>query len=111
LRSEYVMAYLQLGFRTATDLTQSDFVASGVSRATSQDAAYVVSSTNVGDIADAHCSIASARASGTNVTAALQKLRSGDFRGARVANAPCGTCPAECACSSASTCVAPWRAP
>jgi hypothetical protein len=109
LRSEYVMAYLQLGFRTATDLTQSDFVASGVSHATSQDAAYVVSAANVGDIADAHCSIASARASGTNVTSALQKLRSGDFRGAKVANAPCGTCPSECACSPTNTCVAPWR--
>ena len=109
LRSEYVMAYLQLGFRTATDLTQSDFVASGVSRATSQDAAYVVSAANVGDIADAHCSIASARASGTNVTSALQKLRAGDFRGARVANAPCGTCPAECGCSTSNACVAPWR--
>jgi hypothetical protein len=110
LRSEYVIAYLQLGFRTATDLTRSDFVAAGVSHATSQDAAYVVSATNVGDIADAHFSIAAARASGTNVTSALQKLRAGNFRGAKIANAPCGTCPGECACSPAAACVAPWRA-
>jgi hypothetical protein len=110
LRTEYVIAYLQLGLRTAVDLTQSDFVSAGVSRATHQDAAYVISATNVGDNADAHCSIASARASGTNVTSALSRLRAGDFRGARVPNAPCGsTCPAECACSVSNTCSARWR--
>jgi hypothetical protein len=109
LRSEYVIAYLQLGLRTTTDLTQSEFVAAGVSHGTSQDAPYVVSPTNVGDIADAHCSIVAARAAGTNVTSNLTKLRSGDFRGAKVPNAPCGGCPSECRCSASSVCVAPWR--
>ncbi len=111
LRTEYVIAYLQLGFRTTADLTQSDFVTSGVSRATPQDAAYTISATNVGDIADAHCSIASARNGGTSVNAFLDKLRHGDFHGARVASAPCGsTCPAECGCNTQTNqCVAPWR--
>jgi len=112
LRTEYVIAYLQLGFRTTSDLTQSQFVASGVSRATDQDPAYSISATRVGDIADAHCSIASAKNAGRNVNSFLNALRHGNVAGARVSGAQCGaTCPTECGCdSTANQCVAPWRA-
>jgi hypothetical protein len=111
-RTEYVIAYLQLGFRTTRDLTQSDFVPAGVSRGTEQDAPYTISAANIGDIADAHCSMAAARAAGRSVTTQLNALRHGNFHGARVANAACGAgCPAECGCDAASNqCVAPWRA-
>jgi hypothetical protein len=112
VRTEYVIAYLQLGFRTRADLTQSDFVAAGVSRATDQDPAYTITAAAVGDIADAHCSIASARGAGRDVSTALDRLRHGNFAGARMSAASCGaTCPAECGCdSSVNQCVAPWRA-
>jgi len=112
LRTEYVIAYLQLGFRTASDLTQSSFVAAGVGGPTQQDAPYPVSAANVGDIADAHCSIAAAKAQGANVSSQLNNLRHGSFKNAKHASGTCGTwCPGECGCkSSANQCVAKWRA-
>ncbi len=111
LRTEYVIAYLQMGLRTTADLTESDFVAAGVSGGTDQDLPYSISAATVGDIADAHCSIASARNSGRSVSAALAALRQGDFTSATL-TAGCGApCPGECGCDTAANqCVARWRA-
>ena len=107
LLTEYVIAYVSLGMRTPTDLTQS-FVAAGVGTKDTRIPPYSVSAENVGDIADAHCSI---NAHNPRPEEALAALKRGDFQNTLVA-AACGAgCPAECGCDTTSNqCVAPWRA-
>jgi hypothetical protein len=118
LRSHYVIAYLQLGLGTTTDLTASTFTAAGVGKL-DDSISYTPDPGVVGDIADAHCSIAAAThdpaiAKGT-IDAALDKLRHGDYAAAKVASKACqktDDCPAECGCDGQShQCVARWRAP
>ena len=120
LLSEYVIAYLQLGMRTTSDLTQSDFVAAGVGTKDTTIASYAVSSKVVKSVGDAHCSIAGARSdpavSQNTLDAALDKLRHGNYAQAFVTSRSCKTtpksqAPAECSCSGATLAwVAPWSA-
>jgi hypothetical protein len=120
LLSEYVIAYLQLGMRTTTDLTQSDFVAAGVGTKDTSIKPYQVSAADVKSIADAHCSIAGARtdpsvAPGT-ISTALDNLRRGNFAQAFVSSRSCkltpaAQAPAECSCDGGTHAwVAPWTA-
>ena len=107
LLTEYVIAYLALGFRTDQDPTAT-FVAAGVGTKDTQIPPYSVDPVAVGDIADAHCGIAAADG---DTSAALAALRRGDFQNARVAGACGERCPGECGCDSAANqCVARWRA-
>jgi hypothetical protein len=118
--SEYVIAYLQLGLRTKTDLTQSDFVAAGVGTKDTSIQPYQVSAKDVKSIADAHCSIAGAHtdpnvAQGT-IDTALNNLRGGKFAQAFVSSRSCkltpqSSAPAECSCDGGTLkWVAPWTA-
>jgi len=118
LLTEYVIAYTQLGLRTATDLTTSSFINSGVGKLDTTIAAYTPSSAHVMSIANAHCSIAGARTdpavTSTQINNALSALRSGNYAGATIAQRSCtqtpsASAPAECKCSSSSSkWVAPW---
>jgi hypothetical protein len=120
LRTEYVIAYLQLGLGTATDLTKSSFTASGVGSMDVKTPTYTADPTHVKAIADAHCSIAGASsdpnvASGT-ISAALANLVKGDYAHAIVASQSCaqtsaGSIPAECVCDGTNhQWVAAWTA-
>lgn len=120
LLSEYVIAYLQLGFKTKTDLTKSDFVAAGVGTKDTTIPAYTVSPNNVKSIGDAHCSIAGARTdpnvSQNTINTALDRLRHGQFSQAFVTSRSCkqtpvDQAPAECGCNSSTLkWVALWTA-
>lgn len=106
LLTEYVIAYLSLGFRTKTDLTNT-FVTAGVGSLDDSIAKYSVDAQAVGDIADAHCAIAAA---GGN-SAGLAALRKGNYKGVTVTGTCGAACPAECGCDQAANrCVALWRA-
>jgi hypothetical protein len=120
--THYVMAYLQLGFKTPTDLVKSDFIAAKVGSLDTLVADYTaqISPQAVKDIADAHCSIAGAKADpavpAATVTTALANLRSGNFAGAKIAaQQSCALTaadkkPAECKCPGSGPWVAPWTA-
>lgn len=120
LLSEYVIAYLQLGFKTKTDLTKSDFVAAGVGTKDTTIPPYTVSPNHVKSIGDAHCSIAGARTdpnvSQSKINTALDHLRHGDFSQAFVTSRSCkqtppDQAPAECSCNGSSLkWVASWTA-
>jgi hypothetical protein len=106
LLTEYVIAYLSVGFATRQDLTPT-FVNAGVGTKDTQIPSYFVDAAAVGDIADAHCSIAAATVSTTAARAALAR---GDYRNAKVPAACGAKCPSTCACDSVlNQCVAPWR--
>jgi hypothetical protein len=111
VRTEYVIAYAQMGFQTTTDLTKSDFIAAGVSKDDMHgDPGYTITTADIEAVANAHCSIASAKNAGRSVTTQLNNLRNGNFRAALVPNAACGaTCPSECGCNN-NQCSALWRA-
>src|SRR5439155_19471690 len=95
LRTEYVIAFVSLGMHSPQDLT-AKFTAAGVGSLDTTIGTYPVDAGAVGDIADAHCSIASAAAAGQNVAAARTSLARGNFAAARV-TAPCASgCPADC---------------
>ena len=111
LLSEYVIAYLQMGFYTHTDLTQSDFIAHGVSNMDAATPAYTPDATHVRAIADAHCSIAGAKTdpsvSSSVINNALTNLRRGNYAAAAVSSRSCtqaaaGSAPAECGCDTGS---------
>lgn len=109
LLTEYVIAYLQLGFKTKTDLTQSVFVADGVGTLDKTIAPYVVDPNVVLGVANAHCSIRSAAAAGVNTGAALTALQHGDYKDAIVSGGIAATCPSECTWQTTTgQCVAPW---
>jgi MYXO-CTERM domain-containing protein len=126
LLSEYVIAYLSLGGRTdLTDLFGPTGVGGKPPSWTETWQAYTPDADSVGDIADAHCSLAAARAAIERDTAsaaesawnsAREAFWKGDYENATgsVDGYPgvCGDdCPAECGCQSTTNrCVAPWRA-
>lgn len=108
LLTEYVIAYLQLGFRTTSDLTQSSFVAAGVG--TNQwdktDPSYTVDPSVVLAIANAHCSI---KAAGRSASAALRALQSGKYQNALAIGGTQTACPSECIWDAPrNRCTAPW---
>jgi hypothetical protein len=122
LRTEYVIAYLQLGFGTATDLTKSKFVASSIGKLDTSvpDYSASIDPQAVKGIADAHCSIAGARGdtavSAATLNAALTSLRGGNYAGASIDGQQACTLtaadkrPSECTCASNGKWVAPWAA-
>ncbi|WP_035058413.1 carbohydrate-binding protein [Andreprevotia chitinilytica] len=117
LLSEYVIAYLQLGFGTKTDLTASDFIASGVGTLDTATPAYTPDKAHIKAIADAHCSIAGARTdpaiSSTALNTALTNLHNGNYASAKIASRSCTLTPAtsvpsECSCNTGT---GQWSAP
>ncbi len=104
--SEYVIAYLQLGFHTTSDLTPT-FIAAGVGTKDPAIPAYTPLAANVEAIANAHCSIEAARGAGVDVSAQLSALQHGDFQNAKATGGTAATCPSECSVK-AGQCVAPW---
>lgn len=123
LRTQYVIAYLQLGFGTTSDLTKSKFVAAGVGLLDTSVPDYraLIDPQGVKDIADAHCSIAGAKADpaaattlATAINTALTNLRAGSYATAKVAGQQSCTLtaadkrPSECTCASNGQWVAPW---
>ena len=119
LLSEYVIAYLQLGMRTTTDMTSSDFISSGVGTKDEKTPAYTPAASHVKAIADAHCSIAGARSdpaiTQSQLNTALSHLRSGDYANALIhsracTSTPVANAPGECSCNSGtSQWTAPWN--
>ncbi|MGB9071655.1 MAG: hypothetical protein WCC22_03215 [Terriglobales bacterium] len=117
--TEYVIAYLQMGFATTTDQTQT-FVNAGVgsSAAFTQGCTacvpptYTVDPAVVYDVAAAHCSIQAAKATGVDVTTQLTDLQSGNYQNAIATGGTQATCPSECAWSASQTqCVPLWPQP
>ena len=94
--SEYVIAYLHLGFGTASNLT-STFSNAGVGTKDTSISAYSISASNVKAIADAHCSIRAAANAGVSVTAQLSALQTGNFQNAIANGGTQTSCPSECA--------------
>ena len=93
--SEYVIAYLQLGFGTDQDLTPM-FHAAGVGTMDKKIAPYQIDSSRIRMIAEAHCSIRSAMNAGLRANKELGALQGGDFRRAIAEGGSSGSCPAEC---------------
>jgi hypothetical protein len=117
LRTHYVIAYLQLGFASTTptfntDLTRSEFIASGVGAKDTQvpDYTSLISPAAVKAIADARCAITGARQAGVNVSSALTSFRAGNYQ-AVTASSSCtdGARLDGCVCAG-SKWVAPWTA-
>jgi len=105
--TEYVIAYLQLGIRTTTNLTDSLFVANGVGSLDTGIGPYPVDASNVAAIATAHCSIRAAAGAGRDVSAQLDALRTGDYQDAVATGGTEAACPAECAWTTTwSRCIA-----
>ena len=102
--SEYVIAYLHLGFGATSNLTPA-FVQAGVGSKDTRIPSYVLDANNVKSIADAHCSIAAARASGFDVKRQLSALQKGDFQRAATTGGTKTACPSECTFSN-NKCVA-----
>jgi hypothetical protein len=103
LLSEYVIAYLSMGFGTTTDLTQT-FVAAGIGSYNQNGVMpYTVSSTAVRAIATAHCSIRAA----TGASAQLAALQAGNYASALASGGSSATCPSECKWSN-NQCIAKW---
>lgn len=98
--TEYVIAYLQLGIHTTTDLTQSLFLANGVSTLDTGIGPYPVNASVVKSIATAHCSIRAAAAAGRDVSAPIAALRTGNYQNAVATGGTQAGCPAECAWTS-----------
>jgi hypothetical protein len=102
--SEYVIAYLHLGFGVDTNLT-SIFRDAGVGTKDAKIRAYELDSNNVKAIADAHCSIRAAATAGVNVKHELSDLQKGNFQKAIANGGTSESCPSECAFSE-NKCVA-----
>jgi hypothetical protein len=108
LLSAYVIAYLQLGMRTTTDLTKSLFTAYGVGKMDTAISAYTVDPAMVRDIGRAHCSIRGAAAAGTNVSTRLANLQKGAYSAALGSSGTQTTCPAECQWTPSAGCTTKW---
>ena len=117
--TEYVIAYLQMGFATTTDQTQT-FVNAGVgsSAAFTQGCSacvpptYTVDPAVVYEVAAAHCSIQAAKGAGVDVSTQLTDLQSGNYQNAIATGGTQATCPSECAWSASQTqCVPLWPQP
>jgi hypothetical protein len=93
--SEYIIAYLQLGFGTDQDLTQM-FRAAGVGTMDKKIAPYEIDSSKIRVIADAHCSIRAAADAGVNVNKQLRALQAGNYRSAMARGGSSNSCPIEC---------------
>jgi len=107
--SEYVIAYLQLGFVAGSDLTQPVFTTDGVGTLDTQITPYTVDPSAVRAVATAHCSIRAAAAAGQNTSSQLAALQSGNYQNAIATGGSEITCPGECAWSALSSqCIAPW---
>jgi hypothetical protein len=103
LLSEYVIAYLSMGFRTTTDLTQT-FVNAGIGSYNQNGVMpYTVSSATVRAIATAHCSIRAAGGASTQLAA----LQAGNYASALASGGNSASCPSECKWSN-NQCVAKW---
>jgi hypothetical protein len=123
LLTEYVIAYLQLGIRTSTDLSQTLFVANGVGcrvcgsemkcgasscpPGSTEVLPYSVSSSVVRAIGTAHCSIAAAKGAGKEYKTELTNLQQGNYAKAVASGGTQAKCPAECRWSN-SKCIAKW---
>ena len=105
--SEYVIAYLHLGFGADQDLTPT-FRAAGVGIMDKKIAPYEIDSTRIRAIADAHCSIRAATNAGLNVNKQLRALQSGNFISATARGGSSSSCPAECTFLD-NSCVAKFR--
>jgi hypothetical protein len=105
LLTEYVAAYLQLGFGSSTDLTPM-FVNAGVGTLDTMTPAYTVDPTVVLAVANAHCAI---KAGGTSANPALQALQHGNYQSATATGGTQAACPAECIWSvPKNVCSAKW---
>lgn len=109
LLSEYTIAYLSLGFRAKTNLTQT-FAEAGVGTKDTKITPYTLDQNVVTAIADAHCSIVAAKAQGVDVSTQLTNLQKGNYKNALVSGTHSAeNCSSECAFNaSTSRCVAPW---
>jgi hypothetical protein len=114
LLTEYVIAYLQMGFGTKIDLTQT-FVFAGIGSAayTPQgQIPYTVDPTAVWKVAAAHCSIQAAKGAGQPYFLQLANLQNGAYQSAIASGGTQATCPSECAWNaSQSLCVPLWPSP
>jgi hypothetical protein len=103
LLSEYVIAYLSMGFGTTTDLTQT-FVTAGIGSYNQNGVMpYTVSSAAVRAIATAHCSIRAA----TGASAQIAALQAGSYASALASGGSSATCLSECKWSN-NQCIAKW---
>jgi hypothetical protein len=102
--SEYVIAYLHLGFGSTTNSTTA-FANAGVGLKDSIITNYTISAANVQAIANAHCSIRAASASGVHVSTQLAALQNGNFQQAMASGGTAASCPGECAYTN-NACVA-----
>jgi hypothetical protein len=93
--SEYVIAYLHLGFATDRNLT-SVFRSAGVGTMDGKIPSYEVDAANVKAIADAHCSIRAAANAGVKIDHELSALRKGNFQHALATGGTSASCPSEC---------------
>jgi len=95
LLTEYVIAYLHLGFGTDKDLTPL-FRAAGVGELDKKIPPYTIDSAKVKAIADAHCSIRAAANAGEKVKKQLHELQEGNFAQAMGHGGTSASCPSEC---------------
>jgi len=93
--SEYIVAYLELGFGTSHDMT-SVFRDAGVGTFDKKIPPYKLVKGNIKAIADAHCSIQAATNAGIEVKEDLRSLQLGDFKDALARGGTRESCPAEC---------------
>jgi hypothetical protein len=93
--SEYIIAYLHLGFGASSNLT-SIFREAGVGTKDTKIPAYEIDPDHVKAIADAHCSIRAAAAAGLNVKHELSELQKGNFERAMARGGTSASCPSEC---------------
>ena len=95
LLTEYVIAYLHLGFGAEKDLTPL-FRAAGVGELDRKIPPYTIDSAKVKAIADAHCSIRAAANAGVKVKKQLHELQVGNFAQAMAEGGTSASCPSEC---------------
>jgi outer membrane biosynthesis protein TonB len=108
LLSEYVAAYLGMGFGATSNLTPT-LTNAGVGTLDSSEPSYVLDPNAILSIANAHCSIAAAAGAGVDVLSQLQQLQQGNYLSAMASGGTQSTCPSECSWnSSANLCVAKW---
>jgi hypothetical protein len=105
--SEYVIAYLHLGFQSTTNQTAA-FTSAGVGTLDATIPSYSVNPANVLAIANAHCSIRAAANAGVNVSTQMAALQSGNFQNATATGGTQASCPSECAFSG-NQCVAKFN--
>jgi hypothetical protein len=93
--TEYVMAYLFLGFGVDHDLTPV-FREAGVGTLDKKIPPYSIQPENIKLIADAHCSIHAAISAGLKVNKQIKELQDGNFEHAIAHGGTAQSCPAEC---------------